>query len=195
MERCVRLIGGIFMTNDLSGYIDDSLKEMLPNFKWKILKESRKNLVELYITFHVEPDESVQVQDMVGKNNEPGLVQFEDVLCFYDPAYAHVKPQNYLAAFPMDSHSGIEKGFIDAILRQLNYTTKKGKVDLTEFLNDKFADSYSLDWSESHLSSMVQTLKETGRYSKEKVPMTLNDEKSFLEKLKKDDADDGVERV
>lgn len=183
------------MTNDLSGYIDDSLKEMLPNFKWKILKESRKNLVELYITFHVEPDESVQVQDMVGKNNEPGLVQFEDVLCFYDPAYAHVKPQNYLAAFPMDSHSGIEKGFIDAILRQLNYTTKKGKVDLTEFLNDKFADSYSLDWSESHLSSMVQTLKETGRYSKEKVPMTLNDEKSFLEKLKKDDADDGVERV
>ncbi|MFO8069921.1 MAG: DUF3013 family protein [Alkalibacterium sp.] len=183
------------MTNDLSGYIDNTLKEMLPNFKWKIVKESKKNLIELYITFHVKSEESVQVQDILGKNNEPGLVQFEDVLCFYDPAYAHVKPQNYLASFSMNSHLGIEKGYVDAILRQLNYTTKKGKVELTEFLSDDFADSFSLSWSESNLTNMIQTLKETGRYSKEKVPIAIDDEKSFLEKLKKDEANDGVERV
>jgi hypothetical protein len=42
---------------------------------------------------------------------------------------------------------------------------------------------------------MVDTLKETGRYSEEKIPMNLDDEQSFLEKLKKGDANDGVERV
>ena len=183
------------MSNDLSEYIDDELKEMLPNFKWKIVKDSRKNLIEIYITFHIETDDSHQVQDMVGKNNEPGLVQFEDVICFYDPAYAHVKPQNYLAAFSMDSHVGIEKGYVDAILRQLNYTTKKGKVELREFLADDFSDVFTLSWKESNLLNMIDTLKETGRYSEEKLLMDLDEERSFLEKLKKDDADDGVERV
>lgn len=183
------------MSNDLSGYIDDELKKMLPNFKWKIVKESKKNLIELYLTFHIETDEAHQVQDMIGKNNEPGLVQFEDVICFYDPAYAHVKPQNYLAAFSLDSHIGIEKGYVDAILRQLNYTTKKGKVELREFLDDDFSDAFTLTWKDSNLQNMVDTLKETGRYSEEKLPMDLDGEQSFLEKLKKDDADDGVERV
>lgn len=183
------------MTNDLSGYIDNELREMLPNFNWKIVKDSQKNLVELYLTFHVETDDSVQVQDVLGKNNEPGLVQFEDVLCFYDPAYAHVKPQNYLASFSMDSHNGIEKGFVDAVLRQLNYTTKKGKVELTEFLKDGLADSYSLNWEKSNLDNMIKTSKDTGRYDEEKLQMALDKEESFIEKLKKDEANDGVERV
>lgn len=183
------------MTDDLSAYIDKELGRMMPNFNWKIVKDSRKNLVELYLTFHVETEESIQVQDVLGKNNEPGLVQFEDVLCFYDPAYAHVKPQNYLASFSMDSHNGIEKGFVDAILRQLNYTTKKGKVELTEFLRDNVADSFRLSWEKSNLDNMIQTSKDTGRYNVEKLQMALDEEESFIEKLKKDEADDGVERV
>lgn len=183
------------MSSDLSVYIDDELKKMLPNFKWKIVKESKKKLIELYLTFHVETDEANQVQDIVGRNNEPGLVQFEEVICFYDPAYAHVKPQNYLASFAMDSHTGIEKGYVDAILRKLNYTTKKGKLDLAEFLNDDFAESFSLSWNESNLQNSIKTLKQTGRYNEEKVSMQLDEEQSFLEKLKEDDADDGVERI
>lgn len=195
MDDYGRLIGGFHMTNDLSGYIDNQLREMLPNFNWKLVKESKKNLIELYITFHVESDESVQVQDILGKNNNPGIIQFEDVLCFYDPAYAHVKPQNYLASFSMDSHTGIEKGYVDAILRQLNYTTKKGKVELTEFLENNFTDSFNLTWEKNNLEHMIQTMKDTGRYSEEKLAMALEDEKSFLEKLKKDEGNDGVERV
>ncbi|MER2063532.1 MAG: DUF3013 family protein [Alkalibacterium sp.] len=183
------------MSNDLTGYLDSELKKILPNFKWKIIQDSKKNLIEVYVTFHLKTDEKHQVQDVIGRNNEPGLVQFEDVICFYDPAYSHVKPQNYLAAFSMDSHSGIEKGYVDAILRQLNYTTKKGKAELREFLNDDFSDSFTLTWKDSNLQNMVKTLKETGRYSEEKVPMNLDDERSFIEKLKEDGANDGVERV
>lgn len=183
------------MSNDLSEYMDNELKEMLTNFSWKIVKDTQKKLVELYVTFHVETEESVQVQDTLGRNNEPGLVQFEDILCFYDPAYAHVKPQNYLASFSMDSHNGIEKGFVDAVLRQLNYITKKGEIELTEFLLDNQADSFSLTWDKSNLENMIKTLKETRRYNEEKVQMALDEEESFLEQLKKDDENDGVERV
>ncbi|GEK90881.1 DUF3013 family protein [Alkalibacterium kapii] len=183
------------MSNDLSEYIDDQLKTMLPNFKWKIIKDSKKNLVELYLTFYVETDESIQVQDMLGKNNQPGLVQFEDVICFYDPALSHVKPQNYLASFSMDSYTGIDKGYVDAILRKLNYTTKKGEVDLNEFLEDDFADSFVLTWENKNLQNMIDTMKKTGRYSEEKLLFDPEDERSFFEKLKKDEKDDGVERI
>ncbi|MDZ7835441.1 MAG: DUF3013 family protein [Alkalibacterium sp.] len=89
----------------------------------------------------------------------------------------------------------LKKGYVDAVLRYLNYTTKKGKVELAEFLENEFADTYTLTWKDSNLQNMIDTLKETRRYSEEKVPMELNDDKSFLEKIAKDDANGGVERV
>ncbi|MDN6398549.1 MAG: DUF3013 family protein, partial [Alkalibacterium sp.] len=173
----------------------NELKTMLPNFKWKIVKDSKKKLVELFLTFSVKADESVQVQDMLGKNNKPGNVQLEDVICFYDPAYSHVKPQNYLASFSMDSFAGIDKGYVDAILRKLNYTTKKGEVELNEFLNNDFTDSFTLTWQNKNLENMVDTMKKARRYSEEKLMFDPDGEESFFEKLKKDDTDDGVERI
>lgn len=183
------------MTESISNYIDAELKNVLPNFKWRLIKDSKKKLIELYISFHVDTDETVQVQDSMGQNNEPGSVQFEDIICFYDPAYSHVKPQNYLAAIAFDSRSGIEKGYVDAILRQINLTTKQGMIDLREFLSDDFAGEFKLKWNENNLKSLMQTMKDTNRYEEEKLEMVLDDEHSFFEKLKEDDGDDGVERV
>ncbi|GAB2484736.1 hypothetical protein GCM10008929_06920 [Alkalibacterium psychrotolerans] len=183
------------MTESLSNYIDSELKDVLPNFKWRLVKNSKKKLIELYITFGVETDEKIQVQDSLGQNNEPGKVQFEDVICFYDPAYSHVKPQNYLTATAFDSNTGIEKGFVDVILRQLNLTTKQGMVELREFLLDDYAGEYKLVWNENNVDTLVKTMKDTGRYDEEKLMMDFDEDLSFFEKIKKDDDYDGVERV
>ncbi|PRY84138.1 DUF3013 family protein [Alkalibacterium olivapovliticus] len=183
------------MTESISNYIDSELKTVLPNFKWRMIKNSKKKLIELYISIYVETNEDIQVQDTLGQNNEPGSVQFEDVICLYDPAYSHVKPQNYLAAIPFDSHVGLEKGYVDALLRQINLTTKQGMVDLKEFLEDDFAGQFKLNWNENNLNSLIKTLKDTNRYENEKLKMVLEDEHSFFEKLKEDDSHDGVERV
>jgi len=183
------------MSESLADYLDSELKKMLANFKWKVVKDSKKNMVEIYFTFRAETEDEIQVQDELGQNNDPGSVLFEDVLCFYDLAYAHVKPQNYLAAFSFDSHVGIEKGYIDAILRQLNITTKQGEVALKEFLLDDFAGEFELKWNHNNLETLIKTTKDTGRYDDERIHMVLEDEDSFFEKLTKDDGDDGVERV
>lgn len=183
------------MTESLSGYIDSELKDVLPNFKWRLIKNSKKKLIELYVTFCVDTNDTIQVQDALGQNNEPGKVQFEDVICFYDPAYSHAKPQNYLAAIAFDSNIGIDKGFVDAILRQLNLTTKQGMVELREFLMDDFAGEYELVWNNSNVDTLVKTLQDTGRYKEEKLMMDFNEDLSFVQKIKKDDDYDGVERV
>ena len=183
------------MTDSLIDYIDDELKKLLPNFKWRLVKDSKKKMIELYVTFHVETENDIQVQDALGQNNEPGIVQFEDVLCFYDPAYSHVKPQNYLTAISFDSHVGLEKGYVDAVLRQINLTTKQGMVDLREFLEDDFAGEFKLNWNEKNTYSLIQTMKDTGRYDDTKLKMILEDDQSFFEKLTEDDEHDGVERV
>lgn len=183
------------MTESISNYIDKELKNVLPNFKWRLIKNTKKKMIELYISFYVETKEEVQVQDSLGQNNEPGGVQFEDIICFYDPAYSHVKPQNYLAAIAFDSHTGLEKGFVDAILRQINLTTKQGMVDLKEFLSNDLAGEFELNWNDNHLNSLIQTMKDTNRYEDEKLEMVFDDEQSFFEKLKEDDSNDGVERV
>ncbi|MCC5894816.1 MAG: DUF3013 family protein [Alkalibacterium sp.] len=183
------------MTDSISNYIDSELKEVLPNFKWRLIKNSKKKLIELYISFNVETGEDIQVQDTLGQNNEPGNVQFEDVICLYDPAYSHVSPQNYLAAIAFDSNIGIEKGYLDAILRQINLTTKQGMVELREFLSDDFAGEFKLNWNENNLNSLIKTMKDTNRYEDERLKMVLDDEHSFFEKLKEDEGNDGVERV
>lgn len=183
------------MTDSISNYIDTELKTVLPNFQWRMIKNSKKKLIELYISFYVETSEEIQVQDMLGQNNEPGSVQFEDVICIYDPAYAHVKPQNYLAAIAFDSQTGLEKGYLDALLRQINLTTKQGMVELREFLSNDFAGEFKLTWNENNLNSLIKTMKDTNRYEEEKLNLNLDDDHSFFEKLQEDDSHDGVERV
>lgn len=183
------------MVKSLSTYIDSELKELSPNFNWKIIKDSKKNLIELYITFRVETRDEIQVQDTIGNNNDPGYVQFEDVICFYDPAYSHLKPQNYLAAISFDSHAGIDKGFVDVLIRQINLVTKQGMVQLREFLLDDYAGEFELNWSERQLNSLLKTMKDTKRYDEEKIQMILEDEESLVEKLTKDEGNGGVERI
>ncbi|EXJ24118.1 hypothetical protein ADIAL_0249 [Alkalibacterium sp. AK22] len=180
---------------NITGFIDSELKDLLPNFKWRLVRDSRKKLVELYFTFHVKTEKEIQVQDMLGQNNEPGIVQFEDIICFYDPAVSHVKPQNYLKAFSFDSHVGLEKGFLEAVLRQLNLITKQGMVELRDFLSDDFAGEYYLKWQDQQMEGLIQTLKDTGRYDDSLLPLDLDEEESFFEKLAKDEADGGVERI
>lgn len=187
--------GGHKMTESLTDYIDAELKDVLPNFKWKLIKDTKKNLIELYITFRVDTDEDIQVQDTLGQNNDPGYVQFEDVVCFYDPAYSHVKPQNYLTAIAFDEHVGIEKGYVDAFLRQLNLATKQGMIDLKEFLLDDYAGEFELKWNERNLEGFIKTMKDTNRYNEEKLTMMLDDEESLIEQLTKGEDNDGVERV
>lgn len=183
------------MKQDLATYIDTELKNLFPVFQWKVIKNTNNRIVELYITFNVKVDESLQVQDVIGQTNQPGSIQFEDVLCFYDPAYAHVKPQNYLVSIPINSHTGIEKGHVSACLKQLNIITEEGIVELKKFSDDNVTGDFRLRWNERNLEGTIQTLKSINRYDKEKIKMMLDEEESFIEQIKKDESNDGVERI
>lgn len=183
------------MEQDLATYLDTELKKLYPVYQWKVIKNSQNRTVEVYVSFHMEVDDSLQVQDMVGKTNNPGSIQFEDVLCFYDPAYAHVKPQNYLEAISVNSHTGIEKGMVDACLKQLNIVVEEGMVELEKFANDDTLGEFNLKWDEHTFEGTVQTLKSVDRYDTERIQMVLDNDESFIDRIKKDEENDGVERV
>ncbi|WP_225744118.1 DUF3013 family protein [Marinilactibacillus sp. Marseille-P9653] len=183
------------MKSDLATYIDDELKSIYPVFQWKVVKNTKKRLIEVYITFNVKVDESLQVQDVTGRSNMPGSIQFEDVICFYDPAYAHIKPQNYLEAVIMNSHTGIEKGYVDACIKQLNIVAEAGITELEKFALDNVSGEFRLVWSDRDLEGAVQTLKSLDRYDEEKIQMKLDEEESFIDQIKKDEANGGVERI
>ncbi|WP_208559653.1 DUF3013 family protein [Marinilactibacillus kalidii] len=183
------------MKSDLATYIDDELKLIYPVFQWKVVKNTKKRLIEVYVTFNVEVDDSLQVQDITGKSNMPGMIQFEDVVCFYDPAYSHVKPQNYLEAVIMDSHRGIEKGFVDAFIKYLNIVVETGITDLESFATDDVTGEFKLIWNTHDFEGSIQTMKSIQRYNEEKLQMMLDEEKSFLDQIKKDEVNGGVERI
>lgn len=183
-------------TTHLATYINDYLKEMQPNYQWKVVQNSEQHIVEVFFTFKVDVDESIQVQDAEGKLNEPGVIQFEDVLCFYDPALSHVAPQHYLRAFEMDYQTGIEKGFVDAVLRHLNIVVTQGSAALRDFAVDDTAGEFQLEWNDRNLNGTIETMKATNRYDPVHLQIVEDEEdKSFIEKIKGDEEDDGVERI
>lgn len=183
------------MDKDLAEYIDSQIKAMYPIFQWRVVKDTQKRLIEIYFTFTVEVSDSVQVQDVLGQTNTQGYIQFEDVVCFYDPAYSHIQPQNYLQAVEIDNDEGIEKGYVDAFLKQLNIVTTEGASDLQDFIEDLGAEEFELHWSERNLEGTIATMKATGRYDEEKMYMNLDEEETLIDQLKKDGQNGGVERV
>lgn len=183
------------MENDLANYIADELKLLQPFFQWKVVKDIQKQLIEVQFTFRLKVEDDVQVQDIVGQNNESGYIQFEDSICFYDPGLSHVQPQNYLEAVPFDNQLGIDKGVVFSYVKQLNIVLSEGKTRLEEFVSDTTIGEFGLMWNETNLNQTIETLKRTKRYSEDKLVMNLKQEDSIIEQLTKDGDYDGVERV
>lgn len=183
------------MENDLASYIADELKILQPFFQWKVVKDIQKQLIEVQFTFRLKVEDDVQVQDLIGQNNESGYIQFEDSICFYDPGVSHVQPQNYLEAVPFDNQLGIDKGIVFSYIKQLNIVLSEGKSNLKEFVSDTTIGEFELMWSDTNLSQTIETLKQINRYSEDKLVMNLERGDSIVEQLTKDGDYDGVERV
>lgn len=180
---------------ELAAYLDQHFTEMHPNFQWKIVKNSEKHIVEVYFTFLIDVPKDIQVQDSEGSVNEPGVLQFEDVICFYDPHVSHVSADHYLIAFPFDLDQGMEKGFIDAVCKHLNIVATQGSASLREFIQTPTFDQFELSWNNQNFEGTIQTLKDIDRYSYEHLRMHVEKEESFFEQLKGSNKDDDVERI
>jgi len=183
------------MKNDLATYIAEELKILHPFFQWKVVKDTKKQLIEVKVTFNLEVEDNVQVQDVIGRNNESGYIQFEDSICFYDPAISHIQPKNYLKAISFDNQLGIDEGLVFSYIKQLNVVLSQGRTTLEEFVSDTTIGEFELKWRSSNLIQMIDTLKETNRYSKEKLVMNLEQNESIIDQFTKDEVYDGVERI
>lgn len=180
--------------NLLVEYIAENLRELHPFFQWKSVENQSKNIVEVYITFREKVNEETQVQDIIGQNNTRGYIQFEDVICFYDPKISHIRPENYLKSFPFDYNQGIEKGFVEAVLKQLHIEATNGHGRLKEFVEDDTISEFSMEWSDENFEMTLQTLRDTKRYSDEKLHIELTSQESIIEQFM-EGKHDGVERV
>src|SRR5699024_3618294 len=101
-------------STELAEYIDHTFTEMQPNFQWKVVKDSAKHIVETFISFKIDVPDHIQVQDSEVTVNEPGIRQFEDASCFYDPSISHVTADHNLKSFNFHMKKAIEQGFVDA---------------------------------------------------------------------------------
>lgn len=183
-------------TTHLAQYVDQYLAEFQPNFQWKVVQNNEQHIMELFFTFKVNVEKDIQVQDEEGKLNDPGVIQFEDVICFYDPAVSHVSPQHYMKSFEMNYRTGIEKGFVDAVLKHLNIVATQGSAELRDFAADDTMGQFRLQWDERNFEGTLETLKATNRYDRTHLQFTQKEEeKSFIDKIKKEDDSDDVERI
>ncbi len=108
------------MDGELSTYIYDKLTESSQNYQWRIVSDSHKGAVEIYLAVRLEVAPKEFVQDITAQVNDEGVIYFEEVVCFYDQTDNKIITDNYLRAIPVDPVQGVEAGYVDAFLKQLN---------------------------------------------------------------------------
>ena len=118
------------MKEELGEYIHEKLIEEAKHYQWKIIMDSSKSALEIYFTVSLDIDENHYVQDGNATINDSGKLIFEEVLCFYDEMNSKIAPSNYLIAIPLNPAVGIEQGYVDAVMKQLNIIASSAIGDL-----------------------------------------------------------------
>lgn len=182
------------MTGELSTYIYNQMTAESQNYQWRIVSDSHKGAIELYLAIKLEVEAKEYVQDIIGQVNNEGIIYFEDLVCFYDRANNKIIKENYLHAIPVDPIQGIEAGYVDAFLKQLNITISTAKSDLRLFLKDVDQKEFELTWNEENMENTVETMKKTGNYSRKHLIFSKEKEESLIEQFK-GETYDGFQRI
>lgn len=150
-------------------YLESTMSEANLDFDWSIEWKKRQNVIEVTFTLYAETEPELVIQDIEGTVNTENIIQFEDVVCFYNPEKSKIILDDYLAAFPFDFKKGIEKGFIDAFVKMLRIVVTEGQSDLLDFATDSTIETFEIEWNQVNFEQTIQTFKDTNRYNLERV--------------------------
>lgn len=153
---------------DCVTYIEEVMDEAHLEFDWMVQWNKRQTAVEIFCSIFAEVDlaETV-IEDVEGTVTENDIIEFEDVIIFYDPKKTTLDLADYLVAIPFDSKKWIEKGLIDAVIKQLRIVMTEGQSDLLDFATDPTIETFELNWNEADFKGTLDTYRETGRYNTE----------------------------
>src|SRR5699024_2630534 len=156
--------GGNRKYEDLGSYIYKNMLEKATYYQWKIIIDRSKRALEIYFTISLDiPDEQF-VQDVNAKVNQSGQLNFEEVVCFYDEANTQIVQKNYLVAIPININIGVEQGYVDAFIKQLNIIVSNASGQIREYLTDESQNEFSLIWSEQNMENTIHTMEKTENY-------------------------------
>lgn len=154
---------------DIIDYLETIMEESHLEFDWSTQWNKRQHIIEVFFTIYAETEPELVIQDIEGTVNKENIIQFEDAICFFDPTKSKIIPENYLAALPFDLKKGIEKGFLDAVIKMLRIVVTEGQSDLLDFATDPEIETFELHWNELNFETTIQTAKDTNRYDMDRV--------------------------
>lgn len=182
------------MTAELSNYIHQQMIEKTKNYQWRIVIDGHKGAIEIYVAIMLEVAPNQYVQDVNAQVNSSGKIYFEEVVCFYDQSNTKIRKDNYLCAVPVNPVEGIEAGYVDAFLKQLNIIISTARSQLRIFLENEQDTEFSLEWNEENMENTVKTMMRTQNYSKDRLTFSAEKEQSLVDQFKEDQYD-GMERI
>lgn len=182
------------METDLTKYVYEKMIDEASNYQWRIVFDTHKRALEIYFIIAIETEQDQYVQDVNGHVNQSELLQFEEILCFYDKNEQRIVPNNYLYAVPFDLKEGLEESFVDAVLKQLNILISNTRSQLRNFLLDDSQKEFTMQWNDVNMNSTLETMRKTNRYSTNRLTFTEDEEQSLVEQFK-EEQHDGLERI
>lgn len=182
------------MEVDLTKYLYKKMISEAKNYQWRMVFDSHKQALEIYFVVSLETDEKQGVQDVNGQVNRSEQLHFEQVACFYNHKNHRIVPSNYLYAVPFDLELGIDEGEVDAYLKQQDILISSTRGHLREFLIDASQKEFTMQWNDLYVRDTIETMRQTNRYSTNKLTFTNEEEKSMVDQFK-EEQHDGLERI
>lgn len=182
------------MEEDLTKYLYKKMLSEAKNYQWRVVLDSHKQALEIYFIVSLETNEKQDVQDVNGQVNRSKQLLFEQVACFYNHKNHRIVPNNYLYAVPFDPDLGIDEGEVDAYLKQQHIHIASARGQLREFLLDDNQKEFTMQWNDIYVRDTIETMRQTNRYSTNKLTFTNQEEKSIVDQFKEEQYD-GLERI
>ena len=68
------------MNDELLTYIYNRMIKDTQNYQWRIVSDSHKGAIELYLSINIDIEPTEYVQDIIGQVNTEGKIYFEEVV-------------------------------------------------------------------------------------------------------------------
>ncbi|WP_019320596.1 DUF3013 family protein [Streptococcus mutans] len=147
------------------GFLSVLKEEMDKHFHYDYaLDWNKKNhAVELSFVLEVQNADSVETIDDKGEVSNEDII-FEDYVLFYNPAKSKFDADDYLVTVPYDPKKGLSREYLAYFAQTLNDVAIQGLDDLMDFLTDKTATDFSLEWDTETFDNGRAELEETEYY-------------------------------
>lgn len=150
------------MKKNLLNFIETNMEKLDFDGNLEVSWQKKQHTFTLDLTFYAENKAQEVILDMQEVESDEPIISFVDSILLYDRT--KFDPKNvqidYLVCLPFEGKKGWTLAQGKAFFTYLQIVLDNGESDLLDFLNNKEADIFELEWSNEEYEKVLKSIED-----------------------------------